>query len=190
MTTTRLLAGELAYDGSQLRSHFGYEQLGVAGDSVIAFIGPCDVLAREMVDREDHRAGAVIRAKSMLHFIAESFAARLPEMVYRQRLFARLVASLLEQSFPKDRCDQRLRVDGDDLYLGERKASISVATVSPVSGLFHFALDIDPTGAPVPAVGLEELGVEPRAFATKVLDAWRAEVESIAVAAVKVRWVS
>lgn len=185
MTTIRLLASELAYDGSQLRSHFGYERLGVAGDCVVAFVGGCDVSAAEMVDREDRRAGAIIRARSMLHFIAECFSARLPEMVYRQRLFARVVASLLESE-----CGRRVRVDGDDLYLEDRKASISVATVSPVSGLFHFALDIDPTGAPVPAIGLIELGVEPREFAAKVLEAWRIEEESIASAAVKVRWVT
>lgn len=184
-TTTRLLDGELAYDGSQLRSHFGYDHLGVAGDSVVAFLGACDVSKETMVDREDLRAGEIIRARSMLHFIAEAFGERLPGMVYRQRLFARIVGDLLAAA-----CGRKVLVTGDDLFVDDRKASISVATVSPVSGVFHFALDIDPTGAPVPAIGLDELGVEPRAFARRVLAAWSAEEDSIAAAAVKVRWVS
>ena len=44
-----------------------------------------------------------------------------------------------------------LDLAGDDLYVGDRKLSISIAAPSPTSALIHFALNIDPTGAPVRA---------------------------------------
>jgi uncharacterized protein len=185
MLKTRLLDQEIAYDGAQLRSHFAYDTAGLAGDSMIAFVGACEVRPATMVDREDLNQGNTIRARSMLHFLAEHFGERLPGMVWRQRLFARLAAQQLAAA-----SGRAVAVEGDDLFVAERKASISVATKSPVSGVFHFALNIDPTGAPVPAIGLAELGVEPRALATRLLASWAAEVEDITAAAAKVRWVS
>ncbi len=178
---------ELAYDGSQLSSLFCHRTAGVAGDSLIAFVGPCSVKLDHMVDAEDRRAGATIYSPRMLHFIAEHFGARLEPMVWRQRLFARLVAERLALA-----ARTSVAVRGDDLYLdrgGEKKASISVATVSPVSGLFHFAINVRTEGAPVPAIGLDELGVQVRPFADDVLEAYRRECDDVRLAAATVRWV-
>ncbi len=183
--TTRILDSEIAYDGSQLRSLFAYDTCDVQGDSLIAFVGPCDVTRESMVDREDVKQKAVIRAKSMLHFISEHYDERLPAMVLRQHLFARIAADHLSAFAGK-----RVEVAGDDLFVSGKKASISIATVSPVSGLFHFALNIDPTGAPVAAIGLLELGIDWRSFSERVLEAWGEECADLTHAATKVRWVS
>ncbi len=82
-----------------------------------------------------------------------------------------------------------LRRDGDDLWAGERKLSVSIATASPVSTLMHVALNIDPTGAPVPAVGLAEWGVDPEELAGEVLASYAAEMASADRARCKVRGV-
>ena len=38
---------------------------------------------------------------------------------------------------------------GDDLFLGEGKLSVSIATASPVSTLIHLGVNEDASGAPV-----------------------------------------
>jgi hypothetical protein len=76
---------------------------------------------------------------------------------------------------------------GDDLYDGEFKLSVSIATLSPVSALVHFAINVDPTGAPVPARGLTHYGVDPRGLAEAVLSAYSAETSGVRRATRKVR---
>lgn len=78
---------------------------------------------------------------------------------------------------------------GDDLYDGGHKLSVSIATLSPRSALIHFGLDIDPAGAPVPARGLADYGVDPKELARAVLDAYERETASVRAATAKVRHV-
>jgi hypothetical protein len=58
--------------------------------------------------------------------------------------------------------------------------------VSPVSTLIHFGINVDPAGAPVPAIGLAELGIDPAAFAPALLHLLDAEIEGVADAGSKV----
>ncbi len=171
------------YDGSALRAHWILDRFGHVGDSMVAFRGRCDVARGEMADLADID-GPGIAADDMLHFVWESFAH--PDLllaVHRQRLLAAQAADVLRgfaQGVP-------IRRDGDDLYVGTGKLSISIATVSPVSALVHFAVNVAAGGAPVPIACLAELGVAPRAFAEAVLAAVRTEQDSIAAARAKVR---
>ena len=181
---THALDRRLDYDGSQLASLFAYREAGVAGDSVVSFRGACRVTDETMVDVEDHRAGATIAADDMLHFIAERFDERLEAMVLRQRLFGRIVADLVEA-----RADVEVDVRGDDLFVGDGKLSISVATASPVSALFHFGVNVDRAGTPVETAALNDLSIEPDELAAAALEAWAAECDDVAFAARKVRWV-
>jgi uncharacterized protein len=178
------LAGQLIhYDGSQARSGWIAATFGLVGEAIVAFQGGCDVLAEHMLDTEDLEAGHSIRAALMLHFLVEHPGIDLALATARQRLLAALVKDVLS-----DDCGVGgLRREGDDLYLGERKLSISVAAQSPTSCLIHFALNVDPTGAPVPAVGLAEWGLEPQAVAEAVMRAYAREIASCANAAAKVR---
>jgi hypothetical protein len=173
----------LTYTGPNLRSGWIAETFDLPGEALVAWLGPAHVATADLVDLEDQRAGAEIHAALMLHFLAEHPGDALPLTVLRQRL---LVAEALEilQEYPAAATLQR---SGDDLYLGERKMSVSIATVSPHSGLIHFAVNVDPTGAPVPAGGLEELGIEPRAFAERLLETYAAEMASADAACRKVR---
>lgn len=176
---------QLAYTGAELRSHWIMSRFDVRGDAIVAFRGPCGVALSEMVDLEDVAAGASILSADMLHFIAEHFEGDLERMVLRQRLFVCMVREALSA---RDGVPD-LRRDGDDLYAGERKLSVSIATASPVSTLMHVGLNVDPTGAPVPAVGMAEWGVDPEELARELLDAYAAEMAGIAAARSKVRGV-
>lgn len=171
------------YDGSQLRSGWIRETFGLEGDAIVAFTGGCDVSPEHMLDLEDLQAGDSIRARLMLHFIAEHQGIDLPLAIARQHLLASLVHDLIAQR----RNVQGLKRSGDDLYIGRRKLSISIAALSPVSGLIHFALNIDPTDAPVPAIGLREVEVNETRLARDVLQAYDAEIASCEHAATKVR---
>ncbi len=175
----------LAYTGAELRSHWIRERFGLCGDAVVAFCGPCAVPTAQLVDLEDRAAGANIRAAQMLHFLAEHFDTDLERMVLRQRLFICLVREALSVRPGVPQLQRR----GDDLYAGERKLSVSIATTSPVSTLMHVGLNVDPATAPVPAVGLAEWGVDPYELARELLAAYSAELVGVAAARCKVRGV-
>lgn len=182
---TRWLERKLDYSGRELRSHFIRETAGIQTDGVIAFSGACGVSGDRLVDLEDAEDGSVIKARRMLHFIGEHFQCSLREGTMRLKLFASIVKEVLEGSLAGSGV---LRV-GDDLFIDERKLSVAIATTSPVSILFHFGVNIDPSGAPVPAIGLGELGVEVEPFAITVLERYAREHEQIEIAIRKVRGV-
>ena len=171
----------LDYDGSPLRSHFAYRNFGLLGDSCVAFVGTCDVKLEGMVDLMDVRRQAPIYSPRMLHFIAESFRLDLLGMILLQRLW---VASLAERLHARGHAIYRR---GDDLYFEERKLSVSIATRSPLSSLLHLGLNIRTEGTPVPAAGLEELGVDAAELARGCLEAFASEYASVLQASYKVR---
>ena len=143
----------------------------------------------------------------MLHFIIERFETQLFGAVALQRLMAAIVLDLLRervaQALPNAiAADSNsvsagahakliasdMRRDGDDIYIGDGKLSISIATVTPVSALIHFAVNVSNEGTPVKTASLEDLGVEAKEFALEVMKRVVSEVESIETATIKVRW--
>ena len=176
------------YDGSQLRSGWIGESFGLDLDAAAAFVGACDVKPEHMIDLEDLAAKERIVSPDMLHFVIEHADGDPGRQALRQRLFIVCTLESLAASGVSG-----LRRDGDDLFVeraGERarKLSVSVATRSaPGTGLIHAGLNIDPTGAPVPAIGLAELEIDPRALAEDVLRRYAAEIAGVRHAATKVR---
>lgn len=170
----RRLSRALAYDGAQIGPLWAYRALGIQGDSLIAFVGRCSVPPRRMIDQEDVRRNARIAGPRMLHFVAEHFDAPpdLEKAVLRQRLFAVLAMEELRR-----RSRQKIRREGDDLFTGRgAKLSISVATVTPVSGKFHFGINVlRATGVGVVTAGLRELGVAAEDLADGLLLAYQRE---------------
>ena len=177
------------YDGSQLRSMQNYLKHELLGDSVIAWIGPCNVSLEHMVDGEDRLAKQVIRGEMMLHFIVELFDSTLLSAVAIQRLLSSLALELLREVSPVDHFVKKLRRDGDDIFCGQQKLSISIATQSPINSLIHFAVNVVNQGTPVPTISLAELKVEPKKFAEDLMSKLCKEVETIKVATQKVMWV-
>lgn len=183
---TRWLTASFAYDGSQLRSLYAYMNWELAGDSLIAWRGPCEVKPEHMVDGEDRRAEAIIRGGDMVHFVIEKFDCSLLAAVGLQRLFATVVRDGLVGLAKNQEAATQLRRHGDDLFLEERKLSISIATVSPVSALIHFAVNVTNENTPVPTLSLHDLGVDPEPFGRWVLEQFGREVDSMIEATQKV----
>lgn len=175
----------LGYDGAQLSSHFCYRRFGIAGDSVLAFIGPVRVQLSEMVDIEDVLARDAIQSDEMLNFIIEVFGLDLFGTVFLQRLFMACVQEEINAKLGR----YAVRRDGDDLFYDNRKLSVSIATASPVSTLVHAALNTVGTGAPIPVSCLSEMGIDPVSLAASVLNRFSEEFESAQFARVKVNWV-
>lgn len=180
---THWFSDPIRYDGSQLRAHWILRQCGIVGDALVAFRGPCAVSLDEMADLEDLE-GPGIAGADMVHFVWECFTQ--PDLllaVHRQRLLAAQARELLAELAPGAVVVRQ----GDDLHVGPGKLSISIATVTPVSSLIHFAVNATRGGAPVPTAVLAELGVEPVAFARGLLQRAAQEQADIATARAKVR---
>ena len=180
---SKLVDQRITYTGKELRSHWVMERFGIEGDCMVAFIGPCDVSGEDLVDREDFVLGNVVRGDLMLHFICEIFGVGISGIVFAQRLLCADVAAIINSSVGREAVVRR----GDDLWYLEGKLSVSVATVSPVSGLIHLGLNITKTGVPVNAASLTELGVEPGSIAAGVLEVFSSEVEGSLAASRKVK---
>ena len=82
-----------------------------------------------------------------------------------------------------------------DLHYGmsvnDKKLTVSIATKSLTSILIHTGINIDSTGAPVNACGLEnDLGIsDVKTFAEEIMKNYMEELEDIVLASTKVRGV-
>ncbi|RLF91350.1 DUF366 domain-containing protein, partial [Thermococci archaeon] len=81
---------------------------------------------------------------------------------------------------------------GDDIYVGDRKLSISIATISPVSIKIHIGINVTSRGVPqdVKAIGLQELGIDPEEFMEESGRVLVEEFLKVRKDSMKVRWVS
>jgi hypothetical protein len=175
------------YDGQQLKSLFGYLTYGVLGNSIVSWIGPCNISFEHMVDGEDLLAGSKIEGAEMLHFIIEIFDRDLFSGVSLQRLFASIIRDYLQDEASAALAGATLERDGDDIFWDERKLNISIATKSPVSTLIHLAINCTNRGTPVSTCSLEDLKLSPAKVAADVMTKFQREFDSILKATQKVR---
>lgn len=125
------------YDGSQISSLWAYNLADVQADSIIAFSGGCDVKIEHMIDLEDKKQGDMIFSTDMIHFIIEHFDSTDLKLVYaRQRLFTAIVAEVLSEY-----CNSIVR-KGDDLFVYNKKLTVSIASTSAVSQKIHFGINV------------------------------------------------
>lgn len=181
---TRLLAGTHAYDGSPLGGHWAYTGHGIQGDSLLAFEGPCEVKIEALADLEDAKAGAFIYSQRMLHFVLELFGPSLEEAVNRQWLMAATAQDEISRRLKKG---LRVERDGNDLWVGKRKLSVSIAAPTGVSVKVHLGINIVGAGAPVPAIGLTDLGLTTRPVALALLERFADDHARMRGARTKVR---
>jgi hypothetical protein len=170
------------YDGSQLKPLWIYLHHGLLGSSGVAWVGPCQIPFDKMIDGEDKRAGAQICGDLMVHFIFELFDINLFSAVCFQRLMANWIQSVVYEENPSI----VLRREGDDLYWGEKKFSISIATQSTRSCVVHFAVNVTNQGTPVLTCALSEFQIEPTILIRKVFERATFEWSSIWEATYKV----
>jgi len=185
MMKIKFVDEEIKYIGSQLVPHWIYKNFKIQGDSIVAFVGECEVKLTEMVDIEDVINNEPIYSKKMLSFISEQFNVDLIEGVFRQRLLICTIKELLEER------GVLVVRKGDDLMINDRKLSVSIATKSITSTLIHTGLNILSEGAPVKASGLSsELGIDDiKTFALEVMNRYAEEIQDIILASTKVRGV-
>ncbi len=174
---------QVTYDGTQLRSHWIYDRSGMLGDAIAFFVGPAEVPIDHMVDLMDVAQNAPIFSKRMLHFIIEHYDGDLPLAIARQRLLTSIAAEELRRRAASAAIERR----GDDIFDGERKVSVSIATSSPVSCLIHFAMNVISDGTPVPTKGLSDYGIEPKSLADAIAKQYCEEISSMNIARCKVR---
>lgn len=178
---THWAEARIDYDGAQIHSLWAYRTFGVQGDSIVGFVGGCEIPFSNMVDLEDVRAKSRIASPLMLHFIVEHFDLDLEKTVLRQRLLSVLVREALPPG---------VRREGDDLFLGPGKLSISIATLTPVSSKIHFGINVErATDVGVETRALRDLGVEPAPLARAVMDRYAAETDGVLDARTRVRGV-
>lgn len=182
---SKFLDQEITYTGGELSSHWAFRRFDLMGDSIVAFVGPCDVPIHRMADLEDVKADAPIRSKKMLHLIVEHFGCDLERAVLRQRLLVSILSEILNRETRK----QEIRRSGDDLYKGDAKLSVSIAVKTPVSSMIHLGLNVMTEGTPVRTVGLADLGIAPEPLARAAMERYVKEMKEIAEAQCKVRGV-
>jgi hypothetical protein len=172
---TQWIEERIPYTGLELRSHFALEKWGVVGDNIIAFTGECRVPKGHLVDLLDAKANAVIYSPLMLHFLGEFFNDDLEKAIWRQRLFVTILKEKCEALTPK----LRLQRKGNDLYDGDKKLNVSIATATPLSTLLHIGVNIETQGTPVPTTGLRDYQIDSVSFAKEALQQFTQEVDGV-----------
>ncbi|MFZ5597249.1 MAG: DUF366 family protein [Bacillota bacterium] len=175
---------KITYTGDQLSSLWAYKNFGLQGDSIVCFRGPCSISFSSMVDLEDVLACSPIYGPDMLHFVVEHFERGLEKAVLRQRL----LIAIIKDAIGRPDLERR----GDDLYMGSKKLSISIATSTPVSVMIHAALNVITEGTPVETAGLMEMGYAEEdimPLGMKICRLYDLEMSSVRMARCKVRGV-
>lgn len=202
---TKFIDQELKYDGSQLKSLYAFLEYGVQGDSIVSWVGPCDIPTDKIIDGQDLLEASIIKSDEMLHFVVEIFDAKLIQMVLLQRLFCEIVKAKVS-NFSKGKIN--LVRDGDDLYFlmnkensakpvkdEDLKLNISIATVSPVSGLMHFGINVSSENTPIKTYSINDIQAEVsnkekiQNWATHLMDLLASEFNDSIAATQKVKWV-
>lgn len=182
---THYIDNEIKYIGSQLAPHWIYKNFKIQGDAIVAFCGECEVKLTEMVDIEDVINNEPIYSKYMLSFITEQFNIELVEGVFRQRLLICCIKEALEnRGFAVKR-------SGDDLFVNDKKLTVSIATKSTTSVLIHTGINILSEGAPIDVSGLKsDFNIDDiKDFAIDVMTRYSEEIDDIILASTKVRGV-
>lgn len=186
--TCSFVEENFAYDGSQLRHLFAYEKFGILGTSLVAWTGSCHVPFEKMVDGEDKFSRSEIRGDHMLHFIGEFFHQDIYFSVALQRLFASIVFNEILRLKPE--LAQQAELSGDDIFLKNKKLSISIASISAFSSMLHFAVNIESKGTPVPTISLSELSIPVESLVQSVFTRFEKEYSSLVQATQKIFFLS
>lgn len=157
MTITHKHVDEIfEYDGSQINPSWAFQEFGIYGSSIITWIGPVNITPDNLKDFAD--VGLEIKSNYMVNFICEFFDQQPTNMrvaYLRQRLLVMIFREILtEYGISTKR-------EGDDIFVENRKLSISIASVSLSSAKIHFALNMEDKGTPddVETIGLFDIKV-------------------------------
>ena len=128
------------YDGSQINPSWEFK---VKDSTIVSWVGPMNILGDNLIDYED--VGLDIKGNLMLNFIVEHFdeqPGNLKLAYHRQRILVMITRDkLLDYGI-------KTTQDGDDIFINNKKLSVSIATASISSMKMHFALNITTEGTP------------------------------------------
>ncbi len=172
-----ILTDPIKYDGSQIAPLWAYSK-GIKGDSIVVFHGPMDVTFENMKDLEDEKAGKTIKGDDLIHFIVERFdsPASMRLAYYMQRLLIVCVRDVLEKYEIKT-----IR-KGDDLFVKERKLTVSIASAGVSSEKIHCGINITTQGTPhdIRTAALLDFGIKDwKAPAKEITEIFIREMEDI-----------
>ena len=142
------------YDGSQINPSWAFQKYDIYGSNIITWIGSVNITPDNLKDFED--VGLEIKSDNMVNFICEFFDQQPPNMriaYLRQRLLVMIFREILTDHGIKS------RRNGDDIYIDNRKLTISIASVSLSSAKIHFAFNLRDSGTPndVDTIGLFDI---------------------------------
>lgn len=187
---TKFISKKINYNGSQLQPLYAYINHHLPGDSIVSFLGSCQISFDKMIDAEDIVAQAKIEGDEMLHFIIEIFQSDLLATVSLQRVLVCIAQNILNSNSIMLKNNPLIR-NGDDLYFKVKKQlyklSISIASKSAVSAMIHFAVNVTNVGTPVPTCSLKELKINSKKFSLQLMKEFQQEYISIVDATQKVR---
>lgn len=142
------------YIGSELLP--GWERLNynVRGNSLVYWISPTNVSVDYMKDVDDIRENLSIKSDAMLHFIFTYYTMNDASwVVLVQRLFTKHVTEYIKTFLSPS----VVTVDGNDVFVLGKKFSVSIAAISAGVAKFHFGINVENQGAPIPISGLVDL---------------------------------
>jgi len=131
------------YDGSQINPSWAFREFAVKDSTIVSWVGPMDIQSDNLIDYED--VGLDIKGNKMLHFIVEHFdeqPGNLRLIYHRQRLLVMITRDILKD-YSVDTTQ-----DGDDIFIDNKKLSVSIASASISSMKIHFALNVTTQGTP------------------------------------------
>lgn len=166
---------KIKFTGEQLEPHWTYKNFDILGDSILAFVGPCDLKEEYLVGVDHFKKKTQIKSEMMLHFLVEHFDQDLEKAILRQKLL---------MSILKDKLNHRLGGDvfqrwGNDIFEQDFKLTVSTVTRTPVSTKIHLGINISSKDVPVKAKGLSDYGIDPDDVAEVVMNQYRLDMRRI-----------
>jgi hypothetical protein len=173
------------YDGRLLHQRFAFSFLGDGvnplGD-IIVFRGAMQVEADNMIDQEDVQNQDFIYADDAVNFLWEIPNLEPFGAVAFQRLFNHEIAVLLAKTLLTP-----IEIQGDDIYIEKRKASVSITHVKNHAALGHTAINIIAGNkAPDFAYSTHLTNEQAQQFMYQVNELFYAMIKTIFIATTKV----
>lgn len=166
---------KMEFTGEQLEPHWTYKNFDILGDSILAFVGPCEVEQKYLIGVDHFKKKTQIKSEMMLHFLVEHFDQDLEKAILRQKLLMCIL---------KDKLNHRLGGDvfqrwGNDIFEQDFKLTVSTVTRTPVSTKIHLGINISSKDVPVKAKGLSDYGIDPDDIAEVVMNQYRLDMRRI-----------
>lgn len=161
---------ELRYDGSQIKSLWAYCEVGIKEDSIISFVGSCNIQGDARADSEDIVLQKKVYSPKMLHFIVEHSDEVSPRLTCtRQRFLTCLIQDLIDE-------ECKISREGEDLFWEGKKLTVSMATISPVSAKIHFGINVESDEY----ASLEEMGFsDPKKLGLEICRRYSYEIDDL-----------